>query len=71
VALPFFRRRKVNRTKILDSKCVLIKKKKEEGEFHAIFGSLKYNRQEFFTYFKMGISKFENFKKTIIRRIHN
>ena len=36
--------------------------KEEEGEFYSMFGRLKDNMQKFFKYFRMGVSKFENFK---------
>jgi hypothetical protein len=34
--------------------------REEEREFHTLFGHLKDDRQTFFKYFKMSISKFEN-----------
>ena len=37
----------------------------EKEEFHTQFGCLKGNRQKYFNYFRMGISKFENFKELL------
>jgi len=37
--------------------------KEEEGKFHTMFGRLKKNMKKGFQYFRMGISKFENFKE--------
>jgi hypothetical protein len=45
----------------------------EEGEFHIQFGRLKNDRQTFFKYFRISISKFENLKQllpTDKRRTH-
>jgi len=35
----------------------------EKERFQAMFGRLKCNRQKYFKYFRMGISKFENVKE--------
>ena len=37
----------------------------EEGEFHTLFGRLKDDRQNFFKYFRMLFSKFENLKQLL------
>jgi len=39
--------------------------KEEEGEFHTVFGRLKKNMQKCLQYFRIGISKFENFKELL------
>jgi hypothetical protein len=39
--------------------------KEEKGEFHTLFGRLKDDRQNFFKYFKMSFSKFENLKQLL------
>ena len=39
--------------------------KEEEGEYHTLFGRLYDNRQKLFKCFKIGISKFENFKELL------
>jgi len=39
--------------------------REEEGEFHTVFGRLKDNRQNFFKYFRMSFSKFENLKQLL------
>jgi hypothetical protein len=36
--------------------------REEEGEFHTLFGRLKDDRQKFFKYFRISVSKFENLK---------
>ena len=37
----------------------------EEGEFHTLLGRLKDDRQNFFKYFRMRFSKFENLKQLL------
>jgi hypothetical protein len=37
----------------------------EEGEFHTLFGGLKNERQNFFKYFRMSFSKFENLNQLL------
>ena len=59
--LPSFRRREASETKVLLHN--VFAAKEEDAEFHTLFGRLKDNRQKWFKYFKMGTSKFENFKK--------
>jgi arginyl-tRNA--protein-N-Asp/Glu arginylyltransferase len=39
--------------------------REEEGEFHTLFRRLKDDRQKFFKYFRMSISKFENLKQLL------
>ena len=39
--------------------------REEEGEFHTLFGRLKVERQTFFKYFRMSISKFGNLKQLL------
>jgi hypothetical protein len=39
--------------------------REEEGEFHTLFGRLKDDRQKFFKYFRMSISKFEDLKQLL------
>jgi hypothetical protein len=39
--------------------------REEEGEFHALFGRLKGDRQKFFKYFRMNFSKFEILKQLL------
>jgi len=34
--------------------------RKEKGEFHTLFGRLKYGRKKFFKNFRISFSKFEN-----------
>jgi len=57
-ALPFSRK-KISKTKIVDSYCVLSKRR---GRRTSHFRHLNDNRQEFFKYFRMGILKLENFR---------
>jgi len=39
--------------------------REEEGEFQTVFGRLKDDRQQFFKYFRMIFSKFENLKQLL------
>jgi hypothetical protein len=45
--------------------------KEEEGEFHTLFGLRKVTNKYFFKYFRMGISKFDDFKELVPTDNHN
>ena len=43
----------------------MFRAREEEGEFQTVFGRLKDDRQQFFKYFRMIFSKFENLKQLL------